>query len=184
MDKPFKNRRRKLIVNKSVQKRIIINISFVPVIGLIGATLGVAILANQVMEQAQDVREELPAMGPLFLTLFLFILSAGGVVIIQALKYSNRVAGPMYRLMRSIDRITDGDLSFRIKLRQGDELEELSVGFNKLLDWLEEHPPTNVDLRRSSSEWVDTDDDKEELSKEAGEEQVEATVGSGAKQGD
>jgi methyl-accepting chemotaxis protein len=50
---------------------------------------------------------------------------------------SHKIAGPVYRFEQSSKRIANGDLSLRIKLRQGDELKELADIFNKMTENLE-----------------------------------------------
>ena len=66
MEKPIRNRRRQYIINKPVQKRIIFTITFIPVAGLVGATLAVAVLAGKVLEEARSVAERLKALEPSF----------------------------------------------------------------------------------------------------------------------
>ncbi|MFQ5503554.1 MAG: HAMP domain-containing protein [Planctomycetota bacterium] len=147
MQKSFQNRRRRYIVNKPVQNRIIFTISFMPILGLVGATLAVAILAGRVLDEARSVDENIPTLGPLFIAMLLFILSSGGVVVLQAVRYSNRIAGPTYRLVKSLERVMEGDLNFRVKLREGDELTDLAEALNRHIDWLQEHPPMGIDLK-------------------------------------
>jgi len=157
MEKPIRNRRRQYIINKPVQKRIIFTVSFIPVVGLVGATLAVAVLAGKVLEEARSVDENLPTLGPLFIALLFFILSTGGVVILQAMRYSNKIAGPMYRLVKSLQRIREGDLEFTVKLREGDELTELADELNRHIQWLVQHPPQDVDFNRATGEPGATD---------------------------
>lgn len=133
-----KNRRTRLVVNRPLQRRIVFGISMVPILTLVGATLAVAVLTGQVLDEARSAEENLPTLGPLFVSLFLFIVAAGAVVVIQALKYSHRIAGPMYRLIKSMERIRQRDLSFRVSLRSGDELTELADELNDVMDFLRE----------------------------------------------
>ena len=50
---------------------------------------------------------------------------------------SHRIAGPVYRFERSAKVIAEGDLSLRIRLRKGDELQELADAFNQMTESLE-----------------------------------------------
>ncbi len=129
----FNNRRKKLVINKPVQRRIIFAVSFVPILGLVGATLAVALLAGRVLDEARMADVNLPTLAPLFVSLFFFILTAGALVVVQALRYSHRIAGPMYRLCQSIKRIREKDLDFEVKLRDGDELTEIATELNHLI---------------------------------------------------
>lgn len=50
---------------------------------------------------------------------------------------SHKIAGPVYRLEESAKIISSGDFSRRIKLRSGDELQELADAFNTMTDSLD-----------------------------------------------
>ena len=152
MAKPHHNRRRQIVINKPVQKRIVVGITLIPMLTLVGATLAVAVLTGQVLDEARRAEENIPTLGPLFISLFLFIVAAGAVVVIQALRYSHRIAGPMYRINKSIERIREGDLAFEVKLRDGDELGEIATELNGLMDWLRAHPPQGVELKLEADE--------------------------------
>jgi len=48
---------------------------------------------------------------------------------------SHRIAGPIYRLERALDRIAkEGDFSVRVKFRKKDELGSIAEGLNKVLE--------------------------------------------------
>ena len=49
------------------------------------------------------------------------------------LKVDHRVSGPIYVLMRNLDRMGEGDLTAEMRLRQQDHLQEISESFNKNL---------------------------------------------------
>lgn len=147
MSQAFPNRRKKLVINKPLQRRIIVGVTIVPMIVLIGATVAVALLTGQVLDEARIAEQSLPTLGSLFISLFLFIVAAGATVVISALRYSNRIAGPMYRLCKSMKEVREGDLSFIVKLRKGDELTEIADELNAMIRWLREHQPAGVDCK-------------------------------------
>jgi nitrogen fixation/metabolism regulation signal transduction histidine kinase len=146
MTEDMRNRRKTLVINKPVQKRIVMGITVVPIVTLIAATLAVAVLTGRVLDEARSAEETLPTLGPLFVSLFLFIVAAGAVVVLQALRYSHKIAGPMYRLIKSLERMRTGDVSFRVKLRQGDELGELADEVNRVIEWVQAHQPAGIHL--------------------------------------
>lgn len=47
------------------------------------------------------------------------------------LKVDHRVSGPVFVLMRNLDRMGEGDLTTEMRLRQQDHLQEISDSFNK-----------------------------------------------------
>ncbi|RLD16475.1 MAG: hypothetical protein DRI36_05630 [Caldiserica bacterium] len=51
--------------------------------------------------------------------------------------YSHRIAGPVYRLRKSLEKVAEGDYSVRITFRKKDEFKELAEAFNKMVDSLE-----------------------------------------------
>ena len=50
---------------------------------------------------------------------------------------SHKIAGPVYRFEQSANIIANGDFSYRIRLRKGDELHELAKAFNGMTESLE-----------------------------------------------
>lgn len=77
------------------------------------------------------------ALPDLFVTSILFVATFGLVVLaIIALYMSNQIAGPLWRTKKSLDRISDGDLAFELRFRQGDFLNDLPGVFNTMLSSL------------------------------------------------
>lgn len=50
---------------------------------------------------------------------------------------SHKIAGPVYKFEQSAKRIAAGDLTLRIKLRKGDEMQSLADIFNSMTESLE-----------------------------------------------
>jgi methyl-accepting chemotaxis protein len=51
--------------------------------------------------------------------------------------FSHRIAGPVYRLQKSLDGILHGDLVHHIRLRRKDELGDLAGDVNRLSEFLD-----------------------------------------------
>lgn len=136
-----RERRRTLLINRETQRRIVYAISFFPTLGLALCCVIVAIFARKLLGEAVRADAELPSLAPLFMSLLGFVLISAVVVLVQALRFSHRVAGPSYRLCKSIERIRSGDISFRVNLRDGDHLSEIANEVNRLLEWLNQNPP-------------------------------------------
>jgi len=63
------------------------------------------------------------------------------------LTLSHKVAGPIYRLRKSMEGLSAGDVSVRITLRRGDRLTDLADAFNQMADALSasrEVPPAEA----------------------------------------
>ena len=61
----------------------------------------------------------------LFVSPFVFILG---------LLFSHQIAGPVYRIEKSIDEISKGNLALQVKLRKGDELWSLADMINTMTE--------------------------------------------------
>lgn len=62
----------------------------------------------------------------------LFLVSP--LVFILALLFSHRIAGPVYRIEKTLDEIAKGNLGLKIRLREGDELVDLAYMINSMTE--------------------------------------------------
>ncbi|HWR57575.1 MAG TPA: methyl-accepting chemotaxis protein [Thermodesulfovibrionales bacterium] len=62
-----------------------------------------------------------------------YIVLLGLGISLVSLFLSHRIAGPLYRLERSVEELTKGNLSFNITLRRKDELKELAASLNEMI---------------------------------------------------
>mgnify|MGYP003394347930 CR=1 FL=1 len=64
------------------------------------------------------------------------VISIGflGIVALLGIVLSHRTAGPLYHFGRVFERVRDGDLSARVKLRPGDDFQEVAAKFNQMMD--------------------------------------------------
>lgn len=86
----------------------------------------------------KDLKEELHKKDfQFYIQLYLAILIFGLTVAFISIRFSHRVAGPIYRIKTVLDRATLGDFSPRITLRKKDQLKDLAQKLNTLLDTLE-----------------------------------------------
>jgi len=56
------------------------------------------------------------------------------VVIVIGIFLSHRVAGPLYRIGKSLDDMAQGDYSFIVRLRKRDEFKNLAAKLNNVID--------------------------------------------------
>lgn len=147
MQQRSQNRRRKLVVNKPMQGRMMLSMALIPGAALIGVAILTAIYASRITREALATDSDLPDVMPLFYLVIAFEVVAGFIMVINSLRVSHTVAGPAYRICKSIERIRGGDLAFKVTLRKGDHLTEVRDEMNKLLDWLNENPPAGCTTR-------------------------------------
>jgi len=65
--------------------------------------------------------------------LLLLVLVNVIIVFIVSIMYSHQIAGPAYKLEKSIKRIAGGDLTFEVTLRKNDNLKEVATAINLML---------------------------------------------------
>ena len=83
-------------------------------------------------EKAEAARVMLLLHGTIWPWISGIILFFGAISIF----ISHRIAGPLYRIKRSLSKITQGDLSVFVKLRKWDDLKDLAEHINLLVDEL------------------------------------------------
>jgi methyl-accepting chemotaxis protein len=83
-------------------------------------------------EKAEAARVMLLLHGTIWPWISGIILFFGAISIF----ISHRIAGPLYRIKRSLSKVTQGDLSVVVKLRKWDDLKDLAEHVNILVDEL------------------------------------------------
>ena len=156
------NRRKILIINPKLQKRMILTMSLVPAIALSLMMALVCYFCYQVYEQAVDLGIRFDGLMQLFFSVSGFVIVAAVFMLSSALMTSHRVAGPAYRLIQSLKQIREGDVAFQIKLRTGDYLTEIADELNILLNVLNENPPSGFKTRAMQAAASEHDDDPQD----------------------
>ena len=131
------NRRDTLVSDPILQKRMVIAISW-PVVILISSNSAILSVLVVHTSSVQDHWLYIP----LFLGMVLLVM-AGLFFLVNTVKVSNQIIGPLVRIHRVIQARKEGEVE-RIKLRKGDYLHELAEEINGLLDWVDEKVPTEV----------------------------------------
>jgi signal transduction histidine kinase len=68
-------------------------------------------------------------VSKLYSSSFILLIVIAGFSII----FTHRIAGPVYNLERTLDRLNQGEDVNLIKLRDGDELQELATKINQVI---------------------------------------------------
>jgi hypothetical protein len=68
--------------------------------------------------------------GPALIGAFLLL----PLVLLDCLRLSNRFAGPMVRIQRSLKQLANGEKATKIKLREGDYWSEFAEDLNRVID--------------------------------------------------
>ena len=147
MTSAARNRRKRLVVQPEIQKKIIAQTGLFPVLSLGAGTIITGYFYSCLVAEASAVEATLPSLTPLFVAVLSFTATMAGVSLYLALRSSHRIAGPAHRIIQTIRHMRRGDLSVRAMLRPGDLLFEVAEELNGALDDLEQ---------RNSAETGDT----------------------------
>ena len=107
MTKPRHVRRKTIIINPKLQKRIIRSISTVPAMALFLMMFVVCIFCYEAYQEATKLGIQFDGMLPLFIAVAGFVVTAAMYLITTAILTSHRVAGPAYRLCESLKRVRE-----------------------------------------------------------------------------
>ncbi len=84
----------------------------------------------------------------LFAVAISFVLLFGMVLVeIIGVYLSNQIAGPLYRVKLSLERVTGGDVNFDIRFR--DFLEDFPGYFNRMLQALKEQSSNDIEVLKA-----------------------------------
>lgn len=138
------NRRRNYFVNKDFQLGFILKFCSILLIGIILSTLLLLILSRGTLtssfENSQlNIKNTSAAILPSILfvnliTLGLITLATIGVTLLV----SHKLAGPMYRFQKEIERMKTGNLTQKIKIRDKDQIQSLAVSLDAMREELQE----------------------------------------------
>jgi len=136
MDRSYK--RRIVIIKKGLQFKFALFV----ILGMILAALTVGITHGIILSFVKIKFTDDPQIYSFIQRvnniMYLQILILLVIGISLALLVSHKIGGPVYRLEKFFDEITETkDLSKRVYLRKGDELKDLADKINRFLDSLE-----------------------------------------------
>lgn len=140
-----RNRRKQIVVNKKLQGRLIFATAWAPSLCLASTALLLGVFCTQLYDEATNADVDLPSVVPVFVTAVSFMLIATGYMLFNALRFSHRIAGPMYNLEQTLKRFREGAPGARVVLRKYDYLQEIQDPVNSFLDWVEEELPGRED---------------------------------------
>lgn len=133
----MEERRKNYFIKKEFQTKFILKFcALVALTAVISALLIYLFLSHSVTTVFENSRisikpsTEFIMPGLIFSSLISVILVSLATIAI-VLFISHRIAGPLYKLEKSLERMGEGDVSFDIHFRRNDETKVLSEVFNK-----------------------------------------------------
>ena len=134
--------RKTLLVNRPIQKRLMRSIVLVPFLLIILSASLLGLLCwtlPQAMGPSWEPTDDIDLMlGSVTLLLVLAVFVAA-----HGLVFSHRIAGPMYRISKTLEQVRREGFQTRCHLREADLLKTLGDDLNDFLDWLEEEHDAN-----------------------------------------
>ena len=132
----FQNRRKNYFIKKKFQTKFILKFCMLVVLtALISAFMIYHFSSQSVTTVFENSRLTIKPstefiMPGLILSSLISVIIIGIATIVVVLFVSHRIAGPLYKLESSLERMGSGDLSFDIHFRRKDEAEKLVEVFN------------------------------------------------------
>jgi methyl-accepting chemotaxis protein len=151
-------RRRNYFVKKDLQGKYIFSFFVFVIAGSVIFTLIFSLLSANTLTIVYENYNVKIGKTPLILIKeilsahWIFLVTAGMLVVALSMFLTHRFAGPLYRLEKSVEEMTGGDFSFRIRLRKKDEGKELAEGINQLISSIS----SNIREMRSLLGEIDT----------------------------
>ncbi len=119
------NRRKTRIVDNVFQYRLIALLLVVVV-----CSLAVFVAGALLVDAAFGPQRLLSILPPvLFNDIVLMIL-----LIVSGIFFTHSIAGPVFRVLRDIDRVLAGEKGVRVRFRRGDAFPELAEKVNELIE--------------------------------------------------
>lgn len=135
LDIPTLFRRRKYVIVPRFQfKYLLIITGLISIILLITTqVVNITIMTTPILENLSDM-EVVAITHLVFRTIFFLCCIFIIVVITFGIFVSHRIAGPLYVFDKMFNLVSQGDLTIKLKLRKGDELQKLADNFQKMID--------------------------------------------------
>ena len=130
-------KRRNYFIKKNFQGKLILGYFFVMLVGVFIFALVLSWMSSESMtvvysnNDLQIGQTPFMLLKQLIIANWFVIVLGGAMVVFVAMRITHRLAGPMFNLERSLDRMIAGKLDMVIYLRKKDEGKELAEKINQ-----------------------------------------------------
>jgi hypothetical protein len=129
-----RDRRQQIVVNKPLQSRVLRDFCWLPVTAMTGQILIVGLFATRILAEARAAEVKVDSVAPLVGISIAFLAVGTVALVVRALRLSNRIAGPQYRIKNVIEQAIAGESGARCNLRDGDYLDDLAPVVDSLIE--------------------------------------------------
>lgn len=137
------NKRRNYFIKRELQGKYIFNAFLLSVTAILLLAFFMGVFSANTMTISYENSDlKLGSTPTMMLKSFLAanwitLVFGGGFLVWLAIRFTHRVAGPIYRIELELDKMIDGDLRGRIHLRPSDDVKEMAALVNLFKDLLE-----------------------------------------------
>ena len=138
--KNSKDRRKKYLINKKFQVKLILYFVLLVILGNIISGLLLYYLTSSELESSffkahVSIGNAWETMKPLIVTTQFYVLLVMTIATVFLVLYSShRIAGPLYRLQKAANEVKNGNLEQTLTIRKKDELQQLIISFQQMVD--------------------------------------------------
>ncbi len=147
-----RNQRRTMMVDKQVQGRMLKRLCLLPAVGLVVMGLVVMVSVVCLLIEVQESNVVLSSLPLVIWSVALFVGGSAGFLFITSFRFSYRVAGPTYRILKSLEEFQHHGGEFKIRLRAGDELQDLAAKLNEVMRELQPAQDTATAAPKTSAQ--------------------------------
>lgn len=129
--------RKKFIINPYFQLKYLgIVLALVVVVLLVAVYfVTLTIRTTPVLENLTDL-EVITVNRLVFRTVLYVCIIFAILIIVLGIFVTHRIAGPLYVFNKMFNLVSEGDLTVQVRLRKGDELQNLALSFQNMVDRL------------------------------------------------
>lgn len=141
-DKGF-SQRRNYFINRELQGKYVFNAFLMSVTAILLVALLMGVFsANTMTISYENSALKMGSTPVMMIKSFLaanwiLLVFGGGLLIWLSIRFTHRVAGPIYRIEQELVHMLEGDLQGRIHLRPNDDVKEMATLVNRFKDMLE-----------------------------------------------
>ena len=133
MNKDNRRQLKNLYINKEIQNKVIVmNLIYMCIIAIL--IMGIMISHSTESLLSKEAKTGVSAGMPLSMKLYILIGISFGLAIVSQLWLTHKICGALINFSHIYDRITQGDLTQKVSLRESDFLHEEAHLFNTMLD--------------------------------------------------
>lgn len=121
-------RRRKYWINSRLQRQYLFQILLVELVVMSLTAVGTLSLALVLINPNMEAG---PTWNQIFVIFGLFAAGMSVGLVYLGIRLSHKIYGPLYRIKRILEAVADGAEPEMVKLRDGDELQDIAVALNR-----------------------------------------------------